>query len=111
MNVWVAVYKITWLLIVAVVCLVIAVIFCVPRYAKYKDMLRCRAEMQEQKQLIELRRNRLQENQQKFSTDPAFVERTARSAGMVKSNETVGRLADGPEDTGTRKEQTIDLRP
>ena len=91
MNLWVTVYRITWVffaaaIIVAVVCLFI------PKYAQYRELQRQRTEKQEEKQLEAIRLRRLQVNQERFASDPAFVERTARAVGMVKSNETVCKV-------------------
>ena len=95
MNVWVIIYRVTWVLI-AVVLLGVVVVLFIPKYAKYKDMQKEQALRQEEKQLLELKAERLQLKQERFATDPAFVERTARGEGMVKSNETVCKLTDTP---------------
>ena len=101
MNIWVAVYRITWILI-AVVCLVAAVCLFLPKYSKYRDLQRQKAEAVEQRHLEEIKIRRLQLQQERFASDPSFVERTARSEGMVKSNETVckltGVLSDMPDE-------------
>jgi hypothetical protein len=73
----------------------------VPKSAKYRDLQLQKARLQEQQDLEELKLGRLQRQQEQFATDPAAVERTAREAGMVKSNETVCRFTEGiPETAG-----------
>lgn len=95
MNIWVIVYRITWVLIALVLLGVVVVLF-IPKYAKYKDMQRQQAVRQEEKQLLELKASRLQLKQERFTTEPGFVERTARGEGMVKSNETICKMTDTP---------------
>ena len=95
MNYWVVIYKITWVLIgVLLVATVIG--WGIPKHTQYVKMQRQLAAKLEEKQLREAKLSRLQRNQERFSTDPAFVERTARSDGMVKSNETICKLTDEP---------------
>ena len=105
MNIWVAVYRITWILI-AVVCLVAAVCLFLPKYSKYRGLQRQKAEAVEQKRLEEIKIRRLQLQQARFASDPSFVERTARAEGMVKTNETVckltGALSDAPDEKPVR---------
>ena len=44
-----------------------------------------------------------QQKQEKFRSDPAFVERTAREMGMVKPNETIFKFTNGPTATETNR--------
>ena len=73
-------------IVVTMVCLII------PKYSQYRDLQQQRTDRQEEKRREELRLRSLQVNQERFASDPAFVERTARSVGMVKTNETVCKV-------------------
>ncbi|MEI6972500.1 MAG: cell division protein FtsL [bacterium] len=94
MNLWVVIYKITWVLI-AVVLVCIAIGWGIPKYNKYRSMQAQQTAKLEEKQLLEEKIRRLQLNQARFSTESAFVERTARNEGMIKSNETLCKMTDG----------------
>jgi len=93
-NFWVWVYRITWILI-AMVGLICVICLFIPMYSRYRGFEQKKVELLEQKRLEELRLSRLRRQQEQFASDPAFVERTAREAGMVKSNEAVLKLVEG----------------
>jgi len=93
-NFWVWVYRITWILI-AVVGLICVICLFVPMYSRYRGFEQKKVELLEQKRLEELKLSRLRRQQEQFASDPAFVERTAREAGMVKSNEAVMKIVEG----------------
>lgn len=76
-----------------IVCCVIAIICVfVPRAHNYQDMQRRKRGLEEENSRMEARIRDLNEKQQRFRTDPEFVERIARAKGMAKPGETIFRF-------------------
>ena len=92
---WVGVQKFIAGLIV-VVCLIGVALLFVPEYAKYRDRQEKKRRFIEAAANEEAQRKHYLQLQERFTTDPQFVEHTAREVGMVKTNESVFRLTDGP---------------
>jgi cell division protein FtsB len=88
MNPWVAIYRFGW---IALVILGLIGLICVflPKYSTLRAMRTQKIEKEEETRRLEARIAELRSHQEKFLTDPAFVERTAREMGMVKPNETI----------------------
>ncbi len=91
MTVWVVIYRITWILVI-VVCLVGLVCLFLPQYAEYRELQQRAPKIREEIRLQEARMRRYQLQQEKFNTDPDYVERIARGVGMARSNETILKL-------------------
>ena len=97
MSLWEAVQRIL-LILIAVACIIGMICKFVPKYSKYRALQQQKAALEEQRRLAERRIRRFQTQQAQMASDPAFVERTARDLGMVKSNETVCKMTeDVPE--------------
>ena len=91
MNYWVALYRCAWGLLVILCAIVVACIF-LPRCHRLRELQRTKIERQEENRRIEVQARELKSKQDRFHSNPAFVERTAREIGMVKPGETVFRL-------------------
>ena len=78
--------------IAVIVALIIGVSLFLPRYQKLQRLQARRIQLEKDNRQIEEKVNSLAEKQRRFGSDPDFVERTAREAGMVKSNEVSYRV-------------------
>jgi cell division protein FtsB len=88
---WVTVYRFTWILIV-VVCVVGLVCLFLPRYAEYRSLQQRRDDLAEGVRKDVERRKQLLLQQEKFRTDPEYVEQIARDDGMVGPDQSVIKL-------------------
>lgn len=66
-----------------------------PKLSEVRKLQSRKLELKEEVTRLEERIKELKENQEKFSSDPDFVVRTAHEIGMVKTNETVFKFTDG----------------
>ena len=94
MSYWIAIYRFAWALLL-VLCVVGLVFLFLPQCRRLEDLKRRRAALR--REVVDTRAEirELTLNQERFATNPAFVERTARESGesgMVKPNEIVFRL-------------------
>ena len=96
MNLWVILYRLAWGLLVLLVIFGVVCVF-LPRSHALRHYQKRRVRLEEENQIMENRIRELSESQARFRADPAFVELTAREAGMVKSNEFIYKLAEGVE--------------
>ena len=96
MNYWVAIYRFAWGLLILLVVFGIVCVF-LPRSHELRHYQRQRLKLEAENRELERDIHELADNQSRFQTDPAFVERTAREAGMIRTNEVVYRLAEEPE--------------
>lgn len=88
MNYWATIYKCLWG--VAIVLIVIVMIsFFLPKYRTLHDYQKKRYDLQQENQQKEAMIRELRHKQEQILSDPAFIERTAREAGMVKQDEVV----------------------
>ncbi len=91
MNFWVMLYRFAWM--VVIICCVIAIICVfVPRAHNYQELQRRKRSLEEGNSRLEARVRDLNDRQQRFRTDPEFVERLAREKGMAKPGETIFRF-------------------
>ena len=90
MNAWVAIYRFAWGALIVLAVIGLLCIF-MPRLHGLTGLQRKKAALQEENRLKENRITDLRTRQQRFRSDPAYVELTARRMGMVKGNETVIR--------------------
>lgn len=88
MNYWVTIYRLAWGFLVVLFVIVLICIF-LPKCHIFREMQRKKIEDQEGIRKKEYQIKELRMKQERFSSDPAFVERTARKTGMVRSDETV----------------------
>ena len=96
---WDAVYKGAWavlisLLIIGGVCMFI------PKLQEYRRYQSTAAKLAEDTRQEEEIIKHLKMQQERFRTDPRFVEFVAHEMGMVKSNETIFTFIDDLPDTG-----------
>lgn len=91
MYIWKIIYKFMVVLLIVLLGIGTASIFSPPIKSIRKYHQR-RLELQEENRQLEEQIRDLAEKQARFKSDPAFVERTARENGMVKSNEVVYKL-------------------
>jgi len=96
MNFWVLVYRFAWALFIVLVLFGIICVF-LPKSHTLRYYQKRRLELEEENRQLAGRVADLVERQSRFRADPAFVERTARDAGMIKSNE-VTFVLDDPEE-------------
>jgi cell division protein FtsB len=92
MDYWRIIYRCAWVLLIIVVPIGIGCMF-VPRCSSLRHLHQKRAELAEENSRIEDATRELRARQERFLSDPLFVERVAREAGMVKSNEIVFRIS------------------
>ena len=88
MSYWVSVYRFTWILIVAV-CVVGLVCLFLPRYSEYRTLQQQRDKLAEDIRRNEERRKQLLLQQEKFRTDPDYVEKIARDDGRIAPDQSV----------------------
>lgn len=103
MNIWEWIYRIAWGILI-VLCLAGVVCAFLPEVRRLTELQEKRAALQEETNRIEAHVKDLQTRQARFASDPLFVERTAREAGMSRSNETVFKVIHdrGPSDAATK---------
>jgi cell division protein FtsB len=89
---WVTLYRLAWGVLLALFLVVLTCIF-LPKCREHRQLQKTKASLTESNQQKEADIRALVDKQQKFRTDPAFVERTAREAGLIKPNETVFRFS------------------
>lgn len=92
MNCWVITYRVAFGLVV-LICIALLVKLFNPKIRFYNEMQGRKAELvaENRKQANEI--NELVQKQERFNSDPEFVERTAKEIGMVKSNEVVIKVS------------------
>jgi cell division protein FtsB len=64
-----------------------------PKLQALRELHQKKERTDEQNRRLEARIAALRLDQERFHSDPSFVERTARESGMVKPNETVFKFA------------------
>jgi hypothetical protein len=79
--------------LIIVVLLIGLICVFLPQYAKYREMQQKELHLKREMVAQEAALKQYQQLQAKFPSDPRFVERMAREAGMVRTNEAVCRLA------------------
>ena len=67
-----------------------------PRCRRLNEMYRVKEQREQENLELADKTSELQSNQERFARDPAFVERTARDAGLVKPGETVFKFTNDP---------------
>lgn len=88
MNVWKAIYRVSWVVLAG---LILAGIFCIfgPKFNHLRKMQKDKNELQKENQRLESEITQLRTKQERFTSDPRFVERTAKEMGMIRTNEIV----------------------
>lgn len=88
MNIWVMIYRFSWVVFAALMLLVGVCVF-KPKWQLQEELIRKKAALAEENRKLEAQKDELVIKEQRFQTDPEFVELTARKEGMVKTNEYV----------------------
>jgi cell division protein FtsB len=88
---WGVIHRIA--LVVLIVLLAIGAVFVfLPPSQSIRQYQRKRLALQAENERLTEQIQELTEQQARFRSDPAFVERTAREAGMIKTNEVIFKL-------------------
>ena len=95
MDYWRIIYKFAWAMLIIIVPVGIACMF-VPHCGNLRTLNEKRATLAEENRRLQEMTRELRVRQERFLSDPLFVERVAREAGMAKSNEVIFRVA--PDD-------------
>ena len=91
MDVYRAVQRFSLVLLILVVPVGVACLF-MPKCNNQRALQQKKAGLEEDTRRIEAMTSEVRARQERFRSDPAFVERTAREAGMVKTNEVIFKL-------------------
>jgi len=94
MNVWKAIYRISWIVLAVLIVAGIACIFG-PKFNHLRKMQKDKNELKKENQRLENEIAELRTKQERFTSDPAFVERTAKEMGMIRTNEIVFKFEEG----------------
>lgn len=97
---WETVYKATWTILIALL-VVVGISMFIPKIREYREYQRRAAKLEESTRHEEEMIKHLKMQQERFRTDPRFVEYIAHEMGMVKSNETVFTFIDDLPVTGS----------
>jgi len=92
MSYWSVIWRFTW--VVTAVLLVIGLVtLFMPKCRSFQDLQSRRLNLTEENGKLRGQIHELEQNQQRFKTDPEFVERLAREQGRVKPGETLYKVA------------------
>jgi len=97
MSHWVTVYRLAAGLIFVLLAIGLVCIF-LPKCNSLREMQRKKAEIERENTGTEERILELSTKREKFKSDPAFVERTARETGMIRPDETVYKFTPREEE-------------
>jgi len=84
------------ILTVVLLLLVIAglTVLFLPKTNQLKKMQKQKTALEQENRETERKISELKEMQHQFNSDPSFVERMAREAGLMKSNEVIFRISE-----------------
>ena len=88
MNHWRTVYKLALVLLFVLFAVVLACVF-LPKSRELQGLQKTKTELERENRLTEEQIAELRTKRERFESDPAYVERTARVEGMVRPDETV----------------------
>lgn len=95
MNYWTTLYRVA-IGLLAVVAVIVLVFLFLPKVDHFRRLQSKRIESRKQNEEKSADVQALILKQDKFRSDPEFVERTARGIGMVKPGETLFRFTNDP---------------
>lgn len=95
MNFWIVIQRFARVTMAGLLLLAIGHIF-IPQYQEYRELQRREMALRDDIRENEERLLTLKLKQERFQTDPAFVERIAHDIGLARPNETVVRFVDEP---------------
>ena len=93
MSTWRLIYRFSWALLAVLVVIGLLCVF-TPKCHSLSRLQKTRNTLEEQNAAKEAQIKELKIKQERFTTEPAFVERTARESGMVTPNEVVYKFTD-----------------
>ncbi len=93
MNIWSMIYKFSWGLLAILILIGLLCVF-TPKCRTLARLQDTRTELEEKNTETSVQIKDLKIKQERFSTEPAFVERTARESGMVSEGEVVYKFTD-----------------
>lgn len=93
MSHWVAIYRFAWVALGVLVLVGMGFMF-VPLFQQDREYHRRESALGEEIRHDEERIRELKLKQERFQSDPAFVERIAHEIGLAKPNETIFRFVD-----------------
>lgn len=88
MNIWSIIYRFSWGLLALLIVIGFILIF-TPKARKLAELQRVKAELELRNAERTEQIRDLQERQERFVSDPEYVEHTAREAGLVSPGEIV----------------------
>lgn len=88
MNFWVLVYRFAWIVVIVSAIIGVVCVF-LPKCHNFQELQKRKSTIEESNTRMEARIREMEKRQQRFKTDPEFVERIAREQRMVKPGETV----------------------
>jgi cell division protein FtsB len=91
MNFWVVLYRFAWIVVI-ISCVIAVVCVFLPKAHSYRELQKRKLAIEENNARTEARVRQLESNQQRFRSDPDFVERIAREQGRAKPGETIFRF-------------------
>ena len=80
------------LMVIGLICLFL------PKCHRIRELQRKKAVLQEENSNLDLAARNLRLKRERFKSDPVFVERVAREAGMVRTDETVFKFTSNTEE-------------
>ncbi len=93
MSYWTVINRFVWVALAVLVLVGMGFMF-VPLINQDRELQRRESALQEEIRLDQERVRELQLKQERFRSDPAFIERIAHELGLAKPNETVFRFID-----------------
>ena len=93
MNIWKLIYRFSWLLLAVLVVIGLICLF-TPKFREYTSLRNTRDQkrLENSEKIAQIKDFKIK--QERFTSEPAFVERTAREAGMVTTDEIVYKFKD-----------------
>lgn len=86
MNVWKTIYRVSWIILTV---LIFTGVFCIfgPKFNSLRKMQQDKNELRSENQKLQAAIEDLRYKQERFTSDPKYVERTAKTIGMIRTNE------------------------
>ena len=91
MNLWVLIYRFAWMIVIAS-CVVAVICVFLPKTHNSQSLQKRKDLLEQGNAQMESRVRQFKQNQKRFRSDPAFVERVAREQGMAMPGETIFRF-------------------
>ncbi len=88
MNKWVVLYRLSWILF-GVLFVVIVITTYAPQFRNQSEMQKKKVALKEEIRKLRADTEELLSKQERFKTNPEFVEQTAKETGMARPDDTV----------------------